>query len=143
MTDADLMEASLIAADGREGDMRAALFERFFAVYPERRAIFVHVDATAVRMTDEALQWMLGLASGAGWVWGQVAELVYQHRNYGQLAQAEYDLFVDLTVEELGRVADDSWTPECAAAWTRAAADLKRMVGRAIAEWTASPLPYP
>jgi hypothetical protein len=94
-------------------------------------------------MTDEALQWMLGLASGAGWVWGQVAELVYQHRNYGQLAQAEYDLFVDLTVEGMGRVAGDSWTPECAAAWTRAAADLKRMVARAIAEWTASPLPYP
>jgi hypothetical protein len=88
-SDAGLMEASLISADGNEENMRAALFDRFFEHYPERRAIFLHVEATAVRMTDETLQWMLGLASGADWVWGQVAELVYQHANYGRLAQRE------------------------------------------------------
>jgi hemoglobin-like flavoprotein len=142
-SDAELMEASLVAIDGREADMRAALFDRFFEHYPERRAIFLHVEATAVRMTDEALQWMLGLASGADWVWGQVAELVYQHGNYGHLTQREYDLFTDLAVEELGKAAGDSWTPDCAAAWGRAADSLKAMVERAIREWTASPLPYP
>lgn len=85
MSDAKLIEASLIALDGREAEMRALLFERFFDRYPERRAIFLHVDATSVRMTDETLQWMHGLAADKSWVWSQVAELVFNHRNYGRL----------------------------------------------------------
>jgi len=142
MSDADLIEASLIALDGREAAMRGLLFDRFFARYPGRRAIFLHVEATSVRMTDETLQWLYGLARDRKWVWSQVAELVFNHRNYGELGQDEYDAFVDLAIDAL-RDTLDAWTAPTEAAWRRQAATLKTLVARARAEWAASPLAYP
>lgn len=142
MPDADLIEASLTALDGREAAMRTLLFDRFFARYPDRRAIFFHVDATSVRMTDETLQWMYGLARDRKWVWSQVAELVFNHRNYGDLGQDEYDAFVDLAIDALRDTVDD-WNAPTESAWRRQAASLKTLVARARAEWAASPLAYP
>ena len=101
MSDAASMEASLIAA--ADADIRLPLFERFFAAFPERRASFISIDAASRRMTDETLEMMLGLAKGEGWVWPLVAELVFTHRSYGALPIAEYDAFIDMTVDELGK----------------------------------------
>jgi hypothetical protein len=137
MSDAALIEASLIALDGREAAMRDLLFDRFFARFPERRAIFLHVDATSVRMTDETLQWMYGLAQDRKWVWSQVAELVFNHRNYGELRQDEYDAFVDLAIDTI-----DIWNAATEGAWRRQAASLKTLIARARAEWAASPLAF-
>jgi hypothetical protein len=142
MSDADaaLMEASLVAVADAGIDIRHALFERFFAAYPDRRASFISVDAASRRMTDETLQMMLGLAQGEGWVWPLVAELVFTHRNYGALPIAEYDAFIDMTVEELGLAAGPAWSAECDAAWQRQADALKAMIRKARAEWaTAMP----
>jgi hypothetical protein len=141
MTDADLIEASLVALDGREAAMRALLFDRFLARFPERREIFIHVDATAVRMTDETLQWLHGLAQDRKWVWSQVAELVINHRNYGALRQEEYDAFVDLAIDAL-RDTIDTWDAAAEGAWRRQAASLKTLIARARAEWAASPLDF-
>ncbi len=141
MSDADLIEASLIALDGREAAMRTLLFDRFLARFPERRAIFIHVDATAVRMTDETLQWLHGLAQDRKWVWSQVAELVFNHRNYGALRQEEYDAFVDLAIDAL-RDTVDTWDAATEGAWRRQAASLKTLIARARAEWAASPLAF-
>ncbi len=142
MSDAELIEASLVALDGQEAEMRALLFERFFDRYPERRAIFLHVDATSVRMTDETLQWMHGLAADKSWVWSQVAELVFNHRNYGRLRQDEYDAFIDLAIDAL-RDTIGGWDDATDAAWRTQAEALKVMVARAQTEWAASPLGYP
>jgi len=141
MTDAELIEASLVALDGREAAMRARLFDRFLAHFPERREIFIHVDATAVRMTDETLQWLHGLAQDRKWVWSQVAELVINHRNYGALRQEEYDAFVDLAIDAL-RDTIDIWDAATEGAWRRQAASLKTLIARARAEWAASPLDF-
>jgi hypothetical protein len=141
MTDAELIEASLIALDGREAAMRGLLFDRFLARFPERSAIFLHIDATSVRMTDETLQWMYGLAQDRKWVWSQVAELVFNHRNYGELRQDEYDAFVDLAIDAL-RDTIDTWTAATEGAWRRQAANLKTLIARARAEWAASPLAF-
>ncbi|WP_260583469.1 hypothetical protein [Sphingopyxis sp. PET50] len=46
--DAALMEASLIAVADAGIDIRLPLFERFLAAFPERRASFISVDASAV-----------------------------------------------------------------------------------------------
>lgn len=85
MNDADAaaMEASLAAVADACVDIRHALFDRFFAAFPDRRASFMIVEASSRRMTDETLQMMLGLAKGEGWVWPLVAELVFTHRAYG------------------------------------------------------------
>jgi hypothetical protein len=141
--DAALMERSLAAAADREAEMRVALFARFLGAYPERRPAFLHMEMTSIRMTNETLGWMLALAEQRRWVWGQVAELVFQHRNYGTLPLEEYAVFIDMAVEELGKVAGDGWSPATAAAWQRQAEALKAMIAHAITEWTESPLAYP
>lgn len=136
MSDAALMEASLVAA--ADVDIRLPLFERFFAAFPERRASFISVDAASRRMTDETLQMIHGLAAGEGWVWPLVAELVFTHRSYGALPIAEYDAFIDMTVEELGVAAGLAWTGEAAAAWGRHADALKAMIRKARADWASA-----
>lgn len=136
------MEASLVAVADAGVDIRHALFDRFFAAYPNRRSSFMVVDASSVRMTDETLQMMLGLAKGEGWVWPLVTELVHTHRAYGPLPIGEYDAFIDMTVAELGSTARAVWTPECAESWAEQAEALKAMIRRARAEWQAA-LPDP
>ncbi|MFN7028659.1 MAG: hypothetical protein ACK4PC_04760 [Sphingopyxis sp.] len=136
--DTALMEASLIAVADAGIDIRHTLFERFFDAYPERRASFISVDAASRRMTDETLQMMFGLASGEGWVWPLVAELVFTHRSYGALPIAEYDAFIDMTVAELGLAVGPAWTMPVAAAWQRNADALKAMIRKARAEWASA-----
>ena len=138
MTDALAMEASLAAVADAGIDIRHALFDRFFAAYPERRASFMVVDASSRRMTDETFEMMLGLAKGEGWVWPLVAELVFTHRSYGALPIAEYDAFIDMTVEELGAAAGSGWNDGAAAAWQRHADALKAMIRKARAEWKSA-----
>jgi hypothetical protein len=133
--DAARMEASLIAVADAGIDIRLPLFERFFAVYPDRRPSFISVDAASRRMTDETLQMMLGLAGEETWVWPLVAELVFTHRSYGALPIAEYDAFIDMTVAELGVAAGPAWDEANAAAWMRSADALKAMIRKARAEW--------
>ncbi len=140
--DADLIEVSLVALAGREADMRALLFDRFFARYPARRDLFLHVSATSVRMTDETLQWMYGLAGDKKWVWAQVCELVFNHRNYDQLHAAEYAAFIDLAIGAL-RDTIGGWDDATEAAWRRQADALNALVDRAMREWTDAPLAYP
>lgn len=130
------MEASLIAA--ADADMRLPLFERFFAAFPERRASFISIDAASRRMTDETLEMMLGLAKDESWVWPLVAELVFTHRSYGALPIAEYDAFIDMTVDELGKAAGTEWTVEAGSAWQRHADALKSMIRKARAEWKSA-----
>ena len=138
MNDAPAMEASLVAVADAGIDIRHALFDRFFAAFPDRRASFMIVDASSRRMTDETLQMMLGLAKGEGWVWPLVAELVFTHRAYGRLPIAEYDAFIDMTVEELGAAAGAAWSAATAAAWQRQAKALKAMIRQARAEWESA-----
>ena len=142
MTGVAAMEASLLAVADAGIDIRHALFDRFFAAYPERRATFMVVDASSRRMTDETLQMMFGLAKEEGWVWPLVTELVHTHRAYGPLPIGEYDAFIDMTVAELGAAAGAAWTRESAGAWAEQAEALKAMIRRARAEWqTALPDP--
>lgn len=130
-TDAELMEASLLAVAESGSDIRTGAFDRFFAAFPERRAVFYNYDAATPRMTNETIEMMFGLATDEKWVWYQIAALVFNHRNYGDLPQAEYDAFVDFSVDALGAAAGDVWSPDCDAAWRRQAARLKAMIAEA------------
>jgi len=141
-SDAELMERSLAAAAPNEAGMRAALFERFLTRHPDHRALFMHVEATSIRMTDEALTWLLGVAQGENWVWGQIAELVYQHNNYGHLPAEDYADFIAMTIDALEEAAGAEWNEATAAAWQRSATALNALITRAIGEWSASPLRY-
>lgn len=133
--DAALIEASLLALAERGIEIRHRLFDRFFDAFPDRRKDFLAREATTIRMTDETLQILYGLAGEEPWVWPLVAELVATHRSYGRLPLAEYDGFVDLLVAELGDVLEEQWTLPVAAAWHRQAERLKTMIAEATAEW--------
>lgn len=140
-----LMEASLIgvadavAAGARE--IRFPLFERFFEAFPRRRATFYTLESSSRRMTDETVQMLYGLAADEGWVQGLVNELSYTHRQYGMLPQAEYDMWVDLTVDVLRDTAGAAWSAPCEAAWRTHAERLKSMVAEAKIGWVAAMAP--
>jgi hemoglobin-like flavoprotein len=134
-SDAELIEVSLLALADSGIEIRHRLFDRFFEAYPARRKDFLAREVTSVRMTDETLQILYGLAGDESWVWPLVAELVATHRSYGHLPIAEYDGFVDLLVAELAEVLGDSWTAPTAAAWQRQADRLKAMIAEASADW--------
>lgn len=132
------MEQSLAAVAEADVDIRHALFDRFLDAFPHRRPAFLNLDAASRRMTDETLQILYGLARGENWVWPLVAELVATHRNYGALTMAEYDSFIDMTVDALAVADGSAWHIDAEAAWRRQASALKAMVRRADAEWAAA-----
>lgn len=134
-SDVELMESSLAAAaDGPE--LRHALFTRFFAAFPERRASFINADAASRRMTDETLEMMLGIAKDEEvWVWPLVAELVFTHRSYGRLPWNEYEAWIAMTIDVLGEAAGAAWSAETDAAWRRCGERLKEMILEAREGW--------
>jgi hemoglobin-like flavoprotein len=134
-SDAELIEASLLRLGELGIELRHGLYARFFAAFPERRRDFLCPEATSVRMTDETLQIMYGLALDEGWVWPLIAELVATHRSYGDLSLAEYDAFIDHTLEELATALGPDWTTTRADAWSRQAARFKALISEATAEW--------
>ena len=134
-SDAALMERSLLALAERGIEIRHTLYERFFAAFPGRREAFLCPHATSIRMTDETLQIMYGLAAGEDWVWTLVAELIGTHRSYGHLPLAEYEAFIDLAVDELASALGDDCPPACHAAWQRQASRFKQMVADASDDW--------
>jgi hypothetical protein len=135
-TDAELMEASLTACAEAGAELRFALFESFFAVWPDRRASFLNVDAASRRMTDETLEMMIGLAKGEDhWVWPLVAELAFTHRSYGRLPWAEYESWIALTIEVVRDAAGAAWDAETGAAWVRQGERLKAMLQEARVGW--------
>jgi hypothetical protein len=122
------MEASL-AAIGEAGlDIVPVLFDRFFAEFPDERARFINLDAAQGRMTNETIEAMVGLAAGAPWVKTTVINFVDLHRNYGEIPQALYAAFIDMTVDVLAAAAGNAWTADCDAAWRCEAERLKAMV---------------
>ncbi len=135
MNDAALIEASLLALAETGIELRHGLYRRFFAAFPERQAAFLSTEATSVRMTDETLQIMHGLAAGEGWAETLIAELIGTHRMYGDLPLAEYNAFIDLTVEELASALGPQWTADMALAWARQAERFKQRVAQATSDW--------
>lgn len=135
-TDAELMEASLIAVTDAGVELRFVLFELFFAAWPERQSSFFNVDAASRRMTDETLEMMLGLAKGEeNWVWPLVAELAFTHRSYGRLPCEEYESWIALTIEVVRDAAGAVWDVETDAAWVRQGERLKVMLEEARVGW--------
>jgi hypothetical protein len=135
-TGAELMEASLIAVADTGVELRHPLFARWLAAWPDRRATFINIDASSRRMTDETLEMMLGLAKGKElWVGPVVDELAFTQRSYGRLPWAEYESWIDLTVEVVGELAGSAWNAETEAAWVWQAERLKVLLTDARVGW--------
>ena len=137
--DAQWMERTLEALAGKDDALSIRLFELFFAEFPARRTDFIAFEASSRRMTDETLQLLYGQASGAHWLWTQVADLVDLHRSYGAYTDAEFDRFIVLTAETACELADAG--DEERRAWGRQADALQALVHKARAEWEVA-LPH-
>ena len=138
-SDAALLEQTLEALADRDDALRIELFERFFAAFPARRADFIAFEASSRRMTDETLQLLYGQASGAHWLWTQVADLVDLHRAYGVIPDAEFDRFIEMTAHTACDLADAGTAER--SAWNRQAEALQGLVHKARADWEVA-LPH-
>ncbi|MGP1281654.1 MAG: globin domain-containing protein [Parasphingopyxis sp.] len=118
---------ALLEAAGEAGvDIVPIVFDRFFAEFPEARALFPHVEAAAGRMVNETLEAMLGLAENAWWVETTIVNFVDLHRNYGAIPAAQWTAWVDMTVDALAEAAGEGADGE--RAWRRQAGRLKAMI---------------
>lgn len=131
------MEAPLFAIAEANIDITPALFDRFFATFPEQRAPFLNLDAAAGRMTNETIEAMIGLASNEHWVPTTIINFVDLHRNYGDFPASLYAAFIDMTVDALAEAAATAWTGESNAAWRAQADRLKAMVAEAVVRPTS------
>lgn len=132
---AGLIEQSLLHIAETGSELRHGLYQRFFAAFPDRRSAFLCPDATSIRMTDETMQMLYGIAAGEDWVWLLISELVATHRSYGQLPLEEYHAWVDMLPMEVEHVLGDQWTAPMAEAWHCSAEELKAMITRASNDW--------
>lgn len=126
------MEAPLFAIAKADIDITPALFDVFFATFPEQRAPFLNLNAAAGRMTNETIEAMIGLATDAHWVPTTIINFVDLHRNYGDFPASLYAAFIDMTVDALAHAAGTAWTKDSNAAWRIQADRLKAMVTEAV-----------
>ena len=126
------MEAPLFAIADADIDITPALFERFFATFPEHRAAFINLEAAAGRMTNETIEAMIGLATNEHWVPTTIINFVDLHRNYGNFSAQLYAAFVDMTVDALAQAAGAAWTEASNIAWRTQATQLNAMIARAV-----------
>ncbi|RED17002.1 globin [Parasphingopyxis lamellibrachiae] len=132
MTDSATIDDSpaMMAVMERAGeagvDIVPIIFDRFFAEFPETRALFPHVEAAAGRMVNETLEALFGLAEGAWWVNTTIVNFVDLHRNYGAIPMAQWTAWIDMTVDALLEAASES--ADGGAAWRRQAERLKAMI---------------
>jgi hemoglobin-like flavoprotein len=128
LSDVAAMEQTLVAIADAEIDIAPALFDRFFAAFPEHRAAFYNLDAARARMTNETLEAIYGLASDEHWVATTVTNFVDLHRNYGTYSAELYAAFIDMTVDTLAEAVGLQWTGRSEAAWRAQATRLKTMI---------------
>lgn len=131
------IEAPLFAIAEADIDITPALFDRFFATFPEQRAPFLNLDAAAGRMTNETIEAMIGLATNEHWVPTTIINFVDLHRNYGDFPASLYAAFIDMTVDALADASGVAWTDDSNAAWRAQANCLKAMVAEAVVRPTS------
>lgn len=125
------MEATLIAIAEADIDITPALYERFFATFPEQRSAFTNLDAASGRMANETIEALIGLASGESWVPVTITNFVDLHRNYGDIPVSQYTAFVDMIVAALADAAGAKWNDLQEHAWQAQADRLNKMIAEA------------
>lgn len=130
-SDSAQIEATLIAVAQADIDITPALFDRFFAAFPEQRPAFINLAAASGRMTNETIEAMVGLAAGEPWVPVTITNFVDLHRNYGEIPQAQYMAFVDMVVDALADATGTGWNDGQERVWRTQARRLNAMIAEA------------
>lgn len=133
MTDHELIEQTLSALDGKEDSYRLKVFERLFTAYPEAREAFLGFDGSSVRMSNEVLELLHGLAGGEDWVATQTTDVIDLHQSYGDFRLDQFRHFADLAAATVCDVTDAN--ADQRAAWQRQADKLKPLIAQARTDW--------
>lgn len=133
MTDNELIEQTLTALDGKEDAYRVEVFNRLFADYPEAQEAFLGFDGSSVRMSNEVLELLHGLASGADWVETQTTDVIDLHQSYGDFRLDQFHHFADLAAATVCDITGAS--AEQRAAWQRQADKLKPLIAQSRTDW--------
>ncbi len=133
MTDQELIEQTLNALHGKEEEYRTTVFDRLFSTYPDVHRNFLGLEGSKVRMSNEVIELMRGLASDADWVEMQTIDVIDLHRSYGDFALDQFFHFADFAVDSICKVTGAS--AEQRAAWQRQADKLKPLIEQARPDW--------
>ena len=115
---ADAVEASLMLAADRGGDLTGAVYARLFARHPAMEAEFWRDSNGAIRgeMLSRVFDAILDFCGPAAWAPAYLETEIVTHDAYG----IPRDIFADFFAvigETVAATLGPDWTPEMAAGW--------------------------
>lgn len=129
-----------VRARGREAS--ALFYDRLFAIAPESRSLFVHVDMDqqGVKFLS-MLDHIVDALDQAPVLVADVAALARRHTAYGA-EPSHYASVGAALVWAITEILGEDGSPEVASAWREAYALVAAVMGRAAAKAHAPPLRY-
>lgn len=126
-SDNDLMMQSLELAAERCEDISPLVYETFFALAPDARALFNMDRLSKGRMLNESLSLLLDQADGRSYVATVADTFQRDHLSYGAITAAHYRIFFEALLATLRTLLADSWSDAHEAAWSRQVGQLTRL----------------
>lgn len=143
MPQPNAIEASLMLAAERAGDITPLVYDRLFAAQPAMRAEFWRDGSGAIRgeMLSRVIETILDLAGPRAYADQMIDCEIITHDAYG-IPRSVFTTFFAIVAETVAAIAGPDWTPDMAAGWARLLADVDAIVAAAPnheASWTAAP----
>ena len=127
---AKLVRESWALIMGLEVEVSAAFYERFFALAPERAALFANVDMIAQRLKfAEMITDIVRYAERPDGLYPDLRALADRHVDY-QVAASDYTVAGEALLFALGRVMGERFTPAVREAWAEAYAGTAQVMLR-------------
>lgn len=120
---------SLELAAERVDDLVPLVYERFFALRPDARALFGNDALGRGRMFNETLTMILECTQEVGYLEGIVEREVGDHREYGATLSM-YESYFEAVVQAMQDAVSESWTPSHEESWRRQLKHLMSIVAR-------------
>ncbi|MCA6093164.1 flavohemoprotein [Streptomyces sp. SCA3-4] len=138
-----LIRASLAVVEPFAGEITVYFYAILFARYPEVRPMFPHgMDAQRDRLLRSLLR-IVDLADDPENLVRFCGDLGRDHRKFGTLA-AHFPAVGECLLATLARFAGSAWTPEIAAAWTKAYGTVAQvMISAAEEDEAVRPASWP
>ncbi|MGK5543261.1 globin domain-containing protein [Streptomyces sp. URMC 127] len=128
-----LIRTSLALVEPLAGDITVYFYATLFARYPEVRSLFPQELDTQRDRLLRALLRIVDLADDPGNLVRFCGDLGRDHRKFGTLA-AHFPAVGECLLTTLARYAGPAWTPDIAAAWTKAYGTVAQVMISAAAE---------
>ncbi|WP_426168829.1 hypothetical protein [Sandarakinorhabdus sp. DWP1-3-1] len=137
------IEASLMLAAARAGDITPLVYQRLFERQPAMQAEFWRDGSGAIRgeMLSRVIETILDLAGPRAYADQMIDCEIITHDAYG-IPRSVFITFFATVAETVAAIAGPDWTPEMAAGWAGLLSDVDAIVAAApnhAGSWTAAP----